>query len=103
MLAQTEARLHALQQLQQHIDNDKNLNAWLQQHQLDKLPRLWQSIRIENGWEDALEAVLRERLNAIAMPVAGGCRRVERCAAGEAGAFCERGRPGYRPAGESRR
>ncbi|MDP2693898.1 MAG: chromosome segregation protein SMC [Gallionella sp.] len=71
VLAQTEARLQALQQLQQHIDNDKNLNVWLQQHQLEKLPRLWQSIRIENGWEDALEAVLRERLNAIAMPSLG--------------------------------
>jgi len=68
MLAQTEARLHALQQLQRQIDSDKNLNAWLQQHQLDKLPRLWQSIRIESGWEDALEAVLRERLNALALP-----------------------------------
>ncbi|WP_212787156.1 chromosome segregation protein SMC [Ferrigenium kumadai] len=68
MLAQTEARLHALQQLQQRLDNDQKLNAWLQHHQLDKLPRLWQSIRIESGWEDALEAVLRERLNAIAMP-----------------------------------
>ncbi len=66
--AQTEARLHALQQLQQQIDSDKNLNAWLQQHRIEKLPRLWQSLRIENGWEDALEAVLRERLNAIAMP-----------------------------------
>jgi chromosome segregation protein len=67
MQAQTEARLHALQQLQRQIDSDKNLNAWLQQHQLDKLPRLWQSIRIESGWEDALEAVLRERLNALAL------------------------------------
>ncbi|MFZ2541419.1 MAG: chromosome segregation protein SMC [Gallionella sp.] len=71
MLAQTEARLHALQQLQLQIDSDKNLNAWLQQHQLDKLPHLWQSIRIENGWEDALEAVLRERLNALAVPELG--------------------------------
>ncbi|OFZ66211.1 MAG: chromosome segregation protein SMC [Betaproteobacteria bacterium RBG_16_56_24] len=71
LLAQTEARLHALRQLQGLIDNDKNLNAWLEQHQLEKLPRLWQSIRIENGWEDALEAVLRERLNAISMPVLG--------------------------------
>ena len=67
-LAQTEARLHALQQLQRQIDSDKNLNAWLQQHQLDNKPRLWQSIRIESGWEDALEAVLRERLNALALP-----------------------------------
>lgn len=71
-LAQTEARLHALQQLQRQIDNDKNLNAWLQQHQLDKLPRLWQAIRIETGWEDALEAVLRERLNALALPSLDG-------------------------------
>lgn len=68
LLAQTEARLSALQQLQQRIDNDQKLNAWLQQHQLDKLPRLWQSIRIEDGWDDALEAVLRERLNAITVP-----------------------------------
>ncbi|MBK9160449.1 MAG: chromosome segregation protein SMC [Nitrosomonadales bacterium] len=68
VLAQTEARLHALRQLQRQIDSDKDLNEWLQRHQLDGLPRLWQSIRIESGWEDALEAVLRERLNAIAMP-----------------------------------
>lgn len=32
------------------------------------MPRLWQSIRIEAGWDDALEAVLRERLNSISMP-----------------------------------
>ncbi|MBI5891413.1 MAG: chromosome segregation protein SMC [Nitrosomonadales bacterium] len=67
-LAQTEARLNALQQLQAQLDNDKNLKAWLTQHQLDNAPRLWQSIRIEQGWEDALEAVLRERINALALP-----------------------------------
>ena len=32
-----------------------------------RAPRLWQGIRIEPGWEDALEAVLRERLNGIAL------------------------------------
>ncbi|MFA6972259.1 MAG: chromosome segregation protein SMC [Gallionella sp.] len=63
------ARLHALQQLQQQLDNDKNLSDWLRRHRLDKLPHLWQSIRIESGWENALEAVLRERLNALAAPV----------------------------------
>ena len=36
-------------------------------HQLDGFGRLWQGIRIEPGWEDALEAVLRERLNGIAL------------------------------------
>jgi chromosome segregation protein len=68
ILAQTEARLNALQQLQHQIDSDKNLNVWLKQHQLDNKPRLWQAIRIEAGWEDALEAVLRERLNALSLP-----------------------------------
>jgi chromosome segregation protein len=67
LLAQTEARLHALQQLQSRLDNDKDLTAWLQRHQLDNKPRLWQSIQITAGWEDALEAVLRERINAIAL------------------------------------
>jgi len=66
-LAQVEAKLAALKQLQQQTDNDKNLKQWLVNHQLDNLPRLWQSIRIKAGWEDALEAVLRERLNAIAL------------------------------------
>ncbi len=68
VLAQTEAQLAALQQLQQRLDSDQNLVAWLKQHQLEQSPRLWQSIRIETGWEDALESVLRERLNAIALP-----------------------------------
>ncbi|MBI1175119.1 MAG: chromosome segregation protein SMC [Sideroxydans sp.] len=65
--SQVEAKLAALKLLQQQVDNDKNLKDWLLRHQLDELPRLWQSIRIEAGWEDALEAVLRERLNAIAL------------------------------------
>jgi chromosome segregation protein len=67
-LSQVEAKLSALQQLQNQVDNDKNLKQWLTKHQLDLLPRLWQSIGIEAGWEDALEAVLRERLNALALP-----------------------------------
>ena len=67
-LAQVEAKLAALQQLQHQVDNDQNLKKWLVHHQLDQLPRLWQSIDIDAGWEDALEAVLRERLNALALP-----------------------------------
>ena len=66
-LSQVEARLNALKQLQSQLDNDQSLKTWLAQHQLDKAPRLWQSVRIEQGWEDALEAVLRERLNALAL------------------------------------
>ena len=43
------------------------MHAWLDNEQLDGFSRLWQGIRIEPGWEDALEAVLRERLNGIAL------------------------------------
>ncbi len=61
--ARIEARLQALQQLQQ--GQDKELQGWLKDHGLDGLPRLWQSIRVREGWEGALEAVLGERLNAL--------------------------------------
>ena len=66
-LGQVEARLAALKQLQSQLDNDKDLKSWLVSHQLENAPRLWQSVGIESGWEDALEAVLRERLNALAL------------------------------------
>jgi chromosome segregation protein len=66
-LSQVEARLHALEQLQRQVDQDKNLTNWLAKYKLEHLPHLWQAIRIQSGWENALEAVLRERLNALAI------------------------------------
>ncbi|MDD4912069.1 MAG: chromosome segregation protein SMC [Sideroxydans sp.] len=66
-LSQVEARMNALKQLQAQVDNDKNLKHWLAQHQLENAPRLWQSIQVEPGWENALEAVLRERINALSL------------------------------------
>ena len=62
---QAEARLGALQRLQHRLEGSERLSAWLIKHHLDTLPRLWQYIQIEKGWEDALEAVLRERLNSV--------------------------------------
>ncbi|SFU31768.1 chromosome segregation protein SMC [Nitrosospira multiformis] len=62
-MMQAEARLSALQRLQGRLESSEGLNAWFARHRLDSLPRLWQGIQIEKGWEDALEAVLRERLN----------------------------------------
>jgi len=66
-LAGLEAQLQALAQLQERLARGANAKDWLEAHGLAKAPRLWQQIRIESGWEDALEAVLRERLNAIAL------------------------------------
>ena len=66
-LGALEARCTALELLQKQVSRSGEMHAWLDNQQLDGLSRLWQGIRIEAGWEDALEAVLRERLNGIAL------------------------------------
>ncbi|MBK8017550.1 MAG: chromosome segregation protein SMC [Betaproteobacteria bacterium] len=66
-LASLEARRHALVALQQQVGSSEQMAAWLGQHGLSDMPRLWEKVRVEAGWEDAVEAVLRERLNALAL------------------------------------
>jgi chromosome segregation protein len=64
-LARIEAALLALQNQQARMDNNNRLAMWLAKYQLDSAPRLWQSIKIKEGWEDALESALGLRLNAM--------------------------------------
>jgi chromosome segregation protein len=66
-LGALDARRTALELLQKQVSRSGEMHAWLDEHQLDGFGRLWQGIRIEPGWEDALEAILRERLNGIAL------------------------------------
>jgi len=65
--AQLEARLQALKQLQESVQSQGKVQPWLNKHELDRLPRLWQKLQIDQGWETALEAVLRERTGALEM------------------------------------
>ena len=65
--AQLEARLAALRQMQDRVQTQGKVQPWLEKHELSKLPRLWQKLDIEEGWETALEAVLRERSGALEM------------------------------------
>ncbi|NVM79930.1 chromosome segregation protein [Duganella sp. SG902] len=65
--AQLEARLNALRQLQERVQTQGKVTPWLQKHELESLPRLWQKLNIEAGWEPALESVLRERTSALQM------------------------------------
>ena len=67
-LADREARAQALSELQAKIGSGKDAAAWFSSRGLEHARRLWQELDIERGWEDALEAVLRERLNALEMP-----------------------------------
>jgi chromosome segregation protein len=65
--AQLEARLNALKQLQENVQSQGKVQPWLKKHELSELPRLWQKLHIDQGWETALESVLRERTSALEM------------------------------------
>ena len=62
---QTQAKLSALKNIQEQVLAQGKLMPWLQKNDLATLPRLWQKIHVESGWERAVESVLRERIGAI--------------------------------------
>jgi chromosome segregation protein len=66
-LADIAARLEALRALQEKVQTEGKLKPWLEKHGLAGLQGLWTQVHIEAGWETALEAALRERLNALAV------------------------------------
>ncbi len=66
-IAQLTARLNALTQLQEKVQTQGQLGEWLDKHQLATRQRVWQKLHIESGWENALEAVLGERMNGFEM------------------------------------
>ena len=63
--AELTARLQALEALQAKVATDGKLKRWLARHGLENLPALWSQLQVEVGWENALEAALRERLGAL--------------------------------------
>jgi chromosome segregation protein len=65
LLARLEARLMALRDLQAKVEADDKLDPWLRTQGLDSLPRLFQKLKVEAGWEAAFEAVLRERIEGL--------------------------------------
>lgn len=63
--AEAHARRAALEQLQKRVQGDGKLADWLHRHRLDQRQPLWKSLHVDAGWEDAVEAVLRERISAL--------------------------------------
>src|SRR5689334_6091537 len=63
--AATQAQLATLRQIQADAQNNAPLREWLERHGLAEAAQLWQKLRIDAGWETAVEAVLRERLHAL--------------------------------------
>ena len=64
-LADLRARIDALKALQDKVRTDGKLKPWLARHGMEALEGLWSRIHIESGWENALEAALREKLGAL--------------------------------------
>ncbi|HKU46935.1 MAG TPA: chromosome segregation protein SMC [Burkholderiales bacterium] len=63
--AAAQAQLETLQQIQAAAEDNAPLSEWLERHGLAQAQRLWQKLRIDHGWETAVESVLRERLHAL--------------------------------------
>jgi len=63
--AELTARLEALRALQEKVQTEGKLKPWLAKHGLEGLSGLWTKLHIEAGWENALEAALRERMAAL--------------------------------------
>ncbi len=94
-LARIEAALLALQNQQARMDNNNRLAMWLAKYQLDSAPRLWQAIKIKEGWEDALESALGMRLNAMKVNDASVIDRIATDAPpGAVSLYLENGTPG---------
>jgi chromosome segregation protein len=76
--AAADAQLATLKQVQAAAEEEAPLHEWLARHQLAALPRFWQKIRIDHGWETAVESVLRERLHALELGDSGALGRTAR-------------------------
>jgi chromosome segregation protein len=64
-LSGLDAKLLTFQKIQSQVEENGQIHAWLERHQLAAHARLWQKIRVEPGWESAVESVLREKLHAL--------------------------------------
>ncbi len=68
-LSELKARESAIAGVQAKFGNrgEGQLQRWLDEHQI-RGDKFWSQLKVDAGWEDAVEAVLRDRLNAL--PVA---------------------------------
>lgn len=74
--AALDGRLLALQRIQNQVDENGQIHDWISKQQLMGKPRLWQKIRVEPGWDAAIESVLRDRLHAVEIGDVGSLQRL---------------------------
>jgi len=64
-LARQQAELEALQSLQASLDAKDRLKPWLERQGMSGQSRLWQRLRVREGWQTAVESVLADRIAAL--------------------------------------
>ncbi len=64
-LTETRARFDALSRIQKQAAAPGAMADWMRRHGFNEARPLWQVLRVEAGWETAVESVLRERFNAL--------------------------------------
>ncbi len=64
-LSALDGKLLTLQKIQNQVEENSKIQEWIERHGLAAKSRLWQKIRVEAGWEAAVESALRERLHAL--------------------------------------
>ena len=64
-LSQLQAESDALKSIQAQIDAKDQLRPWLNRQGLDQTPRLWERVKVKEGWQTAVEAALSDRIGAV--------------------------------------
>ena len=72
-----EAQIQALEKLQQQQHRDEKVQQFFAAHNLHSQVKLWESVQVEPGWEDALESVMGMRLNGIRVDDLDGAARLD--------------------------
>ncbi|MFW8566737.1 chromosome segregation protein SMC [Orrella sp. 11846] len=68
-----QARLNALETLQNQLATGDALQPWLQRQGWQDWPRLLPHLKVESGWEAAIESALQDRLYAYETDELGTC------------------------------
>jgi chromosome segregation protein len=75
-LAAIDAKLITLQRIQRQSDENGKVDEWLERQGLLARPRLWQKLVVQEGWETAVESVLRERLHSLEIEDSASLQRL---------------------------
>jgi chromosome segregation protein len=65
LLSELQAKQSTLTRVQEEAQAGSRIKPWLAKHGLDSVQRLWQKLHTEPGWETAVQAVLRECVQAV--------------------------------------